>query len=80
VITPESRARIESMVEWAVREGARTVVDGRRARVEGYAEGNFVRPTLLEDLPLTSEIAGTEIFGPVLSLHHVEDIDAAFRW
>src|SRR5690242_18142070 len=31
----------------------------------------------LEDLPLTSEIAGTEIFGPVLSLHHVEHIDGA---
>ena len=34
-------------------------------------------PTVIDNLPLTSEIAGAEIFGPVLSLHHVDDIDDA---
>ena len=77
VITPESRARIEGVVERALREGARTVVDGRNPRIERYDNGNFVRPTVLENLPLTSEITGTEIFGPVLSMHHVNDIDEA---
>jgi malonate-semialdehyde dehydrogenase (acetylating)/methylmalonate-semialdehyde dehydrogenase len=76
VITPESRTRIEGVVERAIGEGARAVVDGRGG-VEQYAKGNFVRPTVLENLPLTSDITGTEIFGPVLSLHHVEDIDQA---
>ena len=77
VITPESRARIEGVIEQAVREGATPVVDGRRPQIERYANGNFVRPTVLENLPLTSEIARTEIFGPVLSIHHVSDIEAA---
>jgi malonate-semialdehyde dehydrogenase (acetylating)/methylmalonate-semialdehyde dehydrogenase len=76
VITPESRRRIEGVVERAVSEGARAVVDGRGG-VAQYAQGNFVRPTVLENLPLTSEIVRTEIFGPVLSLHHVDDIDQA---
>jgi malonate-semialdehyde dehydrogenase (acetylating)/methylmalonate-semialdehyde dehydrogenase len=77
VITPESRSRIEGVIEQAVREGATPVVDGRNPRIDRYAKGNFVRPTVLENLPLTSEIARTEIFGPVLSIHHVDDIDAA---
>ena len=53
------------------------MVDGREREIDRYEKGNFVRPTVLEDLPLTSEIARTEIFGPVLSLHHVDDIDEA---
>jgi malonate-semialdehyde dehydrogenase (acetylating)/methylmalonate-semialdehyde dehydrogenase len=77
VITPESRSRIENVIGQAVKDGARTVVDGRNAKVDGYAGGNFVKPTVIENLPLTSEIAGTEIFGPVLSIHHVNDIDEA---
>jgi malonate-semialdehyde dehydrogenase (acetylating)/methylmalonate-semialdehyde dehydrogenase len=77
VITPESRARIEKLVEQAVREGARTVVDGRSPKIPRYEKGNFVRPTLLEGLPYSSEIVRTEIFGPVLSMHHVDTIDEA---
>jgi malonate-semialdehyde dehydrogenase (acetylating)/methylmalonate-semialdehyde dehydrogenase len=77
VITPESRARIESLVDQAVRDGARPVVDGRNPNIPRYDKGNFVRPTLLEGLPYSSEIVRTEIFGPVLSLHHVETIDEA---
>jgi malonate-semialdehyde dehydrogenase (acetylating)/methylmalonate-semialdehyde dehydrogenase len=77
VITPESRARIESLVEQAVRDGAKPIVDGRNPRIAQYPKGNFVRPTLLEGLPYSSEIVRTEIFGPVLSMHHVNDIDEA---
>ena len=32
---------------------------------------------VLEDLPLASEVAATEIFGPVLSIHRANDIDEA---
>jgi len=77
VISPESRARIESLVDQAVRDGARPVVDGRNPKIPRYEKGNFVRPTLLEGLPYSSEIIRTEIFGPVLSMHHVDNIDEA---
>ena len=36
-----------------------------------------MRPTVLEGLPFSSEITRTEIFGPVLSVHHVETLDEA---
>lgn len=77
VITPGSRERIEGLIDEAVREGARPVVDGRKASIPNYEKGNFVRPTVLEGLPYSSKIVSTEIFGPVLSMHHVESIDEA---
>lgn len=77
VITAESRARIEGLIDKALRDGAKPLVDGRNPEIPQYAKGNFVRPTLLEGLPYSSEIVRTEIFGPVLSMHHVKNIDEA---
>jgi malonate-semialdehyde dehydrogenase (acetylating)/methylmalonate-semialdehyde dehydrogenase len=53
------------------------VIDGRQPEIPKYAEGYFVGPTVLRDLPAESEVARTEIFGPVLSVHNVRDIDEA---
>ncbi|HEY0284256.1 MAG TPA: aldehyde dehydrogenase family protein, partial [Vicinamibacterales bacterium] len=64
-------------IDRAVTEGARAVVDGRTPGIPKYEAGNFVRPTVLEGLPFSSEITRTEIFGPVLSVHHVETLDEA---
>jgi malonate-semialdehyde dehydrogenase (acetylating) / methylmalonate-semialdehyde dehydrogenase len=77
VITPQSRTRIEGLIDQAIRDGARAIVDGRKPTIANYPAGNFVRPTVLDGLPFESAIARTEIFGPVLSIHHVDDIDAA---
>jgi len=54
-------------------------VDGRGARIPGYEAGSFVRPTVLRGLPPGSEVARTEIFGPVLGLMHVDTIDEAIE-
>jgi malonate-semialdehyde dehydrogenase (acetylating)/methylmalonate-semialdehyde dehydrogenase len=57
--------------------GAGIPVDGRRTVIRGYEGGSFVRPTILSDLHPDSEVARTEIFGPVLGLMHVASIDEA---
>jgi malonate-semialdehyde dehydrogenase (acetylating)/methylmalonate-semialdehyde dehydrogenase len=77
VIRPESKARIEGLIQSATREGAAPVVDGRGRQVAGYEEGSFLFPTLLDGVSPTAEIAGTEVFGPVLALLHAETIDEA---
>jgi malonate-semialdehyde dehydrogenase (acetylating)/methylmalonate-semialdehyde dehydrogenase len=77
VISAESRSRIEQLIDQAIQDGARPVVDGRHPDIPKYRKGHFVRPTVLEGLPLQSEVARTEIFGPVLSVHHARDIDEA---
>jgi malonate-semialdehyde dehydrogenase (acetylating)/methylmalonate-semialdehyde dehydrogenase len=77
VITPQSKARVESLIGVGEKQGAKVVVDGRNAQVPSYNAGNFVKPTILDGLPAESELADTEIFGPVLSLVHASDMDEA---
>ena len=77
VISPESRARIEGLIAAGVAAGARPIVDGRNTKVSGYESGNFLRPTVLADVDPASELARTEVFGPVLSLMQAESVDDA---
>src|SRR6187401_1675376 len=77
VISPESRTRIEGLIAQGVAAGAKPLVDGRNARVDGYANGNFLRPTVLAHVDPDSELARTEVFGPVLSVMRADDVDAA---
>jgi malonate-semialdehyde dehydrogenase (acetylating) / methylmalonate-semialdehyde dehydrogenase len=77
VITPESRDRIAGIIHSSTAAGAKILVDGRQPQIPGYEQGNFIRPTILQDLDPTSAIAQTEIFGPVLSVMHLESLDAA---
>jgi len=77
VISKESRVRVESLVEKGVSEGAKVLLDGRNTTISGYENGNFIRPTILEGLPLGGEIIRTEIFGPVMSLIELKTVDEA---
>ena len=77
VITKESKRRIETLINAGVGEGAKPIVDGRGTKIPKYEAGNFVKPTVLDGLPSTSQLAHTEIFGPVLSLIHANSIDEA---
>jgi malonate-semialdehyde dehydrogenase (acetylating)/methylmalonate-semialdehyde dehydrogenase len=77
VITAESRSRIEGLIAQGVAAGAKPLVDGRNARVDGYATGNFIRPTVLANVDPDSELARTEVFGPVLSVMRADTVDDA---
>ncbi|NEQ20216.1 MAG: CoA-acylating methylmalonate-semialdehyde dehydrogenase [Microcoleus sp. SIO2G3] len=77
VITSQSKARIEQLIQQGADEGATVLVDGRDPKVSGYEQGNFIRPTILQNVNPKSELARTEIFGPVLGLMHLETIEDA---
>lgn len=79
VITSQSMARINQLIEIGANEGAVIQVDGRNPVIKGYEDGNFVRPTILVDIPPDGEIARTEIFGPVLGLFHVSKLEDAIN-
>jgi malonate-semialdehyde dehydrogenase (acetylating)/methylmalonate-semialdehyde dehydrogenase len=79
LINPSSKERVESAIAQGISEGGKALLDGRGTSIRGYEKGNFIRPTILADLPPAGEIAKKEIFGPVLGLIHVNDIDAAIR-
>lgn len=79
VITRQSKARIEGLIAQGLEEGGRAVVDGRNPHIPGYERGNFIRPTILEGIPLSSDLMRTEIFGPVLTLVHTQTLDEAIQ-
>jgi malonate-semialdehyde dehydrogenase (acetylating)/methylmalonate-semialdehyde dehydrogenase len=80
VITAESKSRVHHLIDKGVKEGGHLLVDGRNPKIDGYENGNFIRPTIIEDIPLNGELAATEIFGPVLSLVHINTIDEAIQF
>lgn len=77
VITRQSCDRIDSLIQAGVDEGANLLVDGRNPDIAGLEQGNFVRPTVLQNVNPEGTIAHTEIFGPVLGLMHVSTIEDA---
>jgi malonate-semialdehyde dehydrogenase (acetylating)/methylmalonate-semialdehyde dehydrogenase len=79
VITKQSRTRINNLISLSQSEGASITVDGRNPKITGYEQGNFVRPTIVVNVPPEGEIANTEIFGPVLGLTHVETLEDAIK-
>ena len=77
VINATSKARVEKLIGLGITEGASLPVDGRNTIIPGYEKGSFIRPTILLDIKPGSEIARTELFGPVLGLMQVNNLDEA---
>ncbi len=77
VISAESKRRIERVIAKGEHDGARLLVDGRTGSIDGYETGFFVFPTVLDRVPPHVDLARTEVFGPVLSLMHVNNIEDA---
>jgi malonate-semialdehyde dehydrogenase (acetylating)/methylmalonate-semialdehyde dehydrogenase len=76
VISVAARERIEGAIEAAAAAGATVAVDGRG--VSG-GEGAFVGPTILTGVRPEMDIVGHEVFGPVLTIIHAEDLTEAIE-
>ncbi len=59
------------------KKDAKLVMGGGRLTGEQYDKGNFVEPTLFDDVPMDSKIAQDEIFGPVVTVTPFVDLDEA---
>ena len=75
VISRESKTRIEGLIAKGANEGAKILLDGRMGNGNVGESGNFLKPTLLDNVPASSALSQTEVFGPVLSLVHAKTID-----
>ncbi len=79
LISQESKGRVEQLIGMGANEGASALVDGRGTTIKGYENGSFVRPTVLADVQPNSDMWKTEVFGPVLSMMHVNTIEEAIK-
>tara|TARA_B100000700_G_scaffold161453_1_gene178811 strand:+ start:1633 stop:3129 length:1497 start_codon:yes stop_codon:yes gene_type:complete len=77
VISPQAKERIEQMITDGENEGAKLLVDGRGCTVEGLPDGNWVGPTVFSEVTADMDIYKKEVFGPVLSMMEVDDLDDA---
>ena len=76
IINPASVERITKYIDQAEKLGAKVLVDGRGAKVDG-CPGNWVGPTIIDRVKPDMPAGCEEIFGPVLSIIRVDTIDEA---
>ena len=80
LVNRNARARVDNLIASGVAQGATLVVDGRNPPLQGAeANGNFVGPTLFNDVTPAMDIYQQEIFGPVLCLMGAETLDDAIQ-
>ncbi|MCP4342061.1 MAG: aldehyde dehydrogenase family protein, partial [Desulfobulbaceae bacterium] len=80
VISAKAKASIENYIEIGIEQGSRLVLDGRNPELpEVNKNGYFVGPTVFADVTPCRRIAQEEIFGPVVSIMKIKDIDDALQ-
>lgn len=77
VISKEAKERIEGYITEAEKQGAKVLVDGRNARVNGKENGTYVGPTVIDYVKPDMSVAREEIFGPVISIMRTNTVDEA---
>lgn len=77
VITAQHRDRVLNLVANGEKEGAKIIADGRGAKVSDAPNGFFLGATIVDQVKSEMEIAREEVFGPVLNVMRMEDLDAA---
>ena len=77
VISRRHRDRVIDLIDQGEREGADVALDGRGFQVDGYPEGHWVGPTVLEGVEPGMSVGQEEVFGPVLGLARAESVEDA---
>jgi malonate-semialdehyde dehydrogenase (acetylating)/methylmalonate-semialdehyde dehydrogenase len=78
LVTAAHRERVAGYVEIGAREGARLVVDGRKAEIANSA-GFYLGATLFDAVTPAMRIYKEEVFGPVLGVVRVPNLQAAIE-
>ncbi|MEN3048221.1 MAG: aldehyde dehydrogenase family protein [Candidatus Caldarchaeales archaeon] len=77
-----SRGQLDSVMEYvaaAASEGLKIAYGGNRLTDGTYSRGNYMQPTVVEDVPPESKLFQEEIFGPVLTVTEFRDEEEAVR-
>jgi aldehyde dehydrogenase (NAD+) len=77
IVSKDQFDKIHGYVEQGVREGATVLTGGGPLTGDAFDEGYYYAPTVVTDVPRGSTLALEEVFGPVLSVIPVADLDEA---
>lgn len=75
IVNEDSRKNIVNWIEKGISEGAKIVLDGRNHKVEGYENGFYLAPTILDYVTEEMSVGTYEIFGPVLCIKRVKTFE-----
>ena len=79
VITAQHRERVLSLVASGEKEGAKIICDGRGAKVSDAPNGFFLGATIVDHVQHGTTLAREEVFGPVLNVMRMDDLDRAIE-
>ncbi|MGD1032535.1 MAG: CoA-acylating methylmalonate-semialdehyde dehydrogenase, partial [Opitutaceae bacterium] len=79
VITGQHRDRILGLVGASEGEGAKVLCDGRGVKVADRPRGFYVGPTIVDHVRDGMTLAREEVFGPVLNVMRMDDLDSAIE-
>lgn len=79
VITKQHRDRVQELISIGEQQGAKVLADGRGVKVPEAPNGFFVGATILDQVQNGMTVAQEEIFGPVLNVMRMDDLDAAIE-
>ena len=80
VISKEQLEFLKAAIDRAEKAGARVLLDGRKAPAPaGYEGGNWLGPTILDNVARDSEAATVELFGPVLAIIRTKSMKEAIE-
>ncbi|KAL2416495.1 Methylmalonate-semialdehyde dehydrogenase [acylating], mitochondrial [Exophiala dermatitidis] len=77
LISPQSKKRVEDLIQSAEDEGATILLDGRGKTPPKYPNGNFIAPTIITNVKPHMKCYTEEIFGPVLVCLNVDTTEEA---
>ena len=75
--TAAQREEIESQLADAVSRGAKVLIGGKRPEDPSLAKGHFFEPAVVANVPHDSRLVQEEVFGPVLPVFRVKELDEA---
>lgn len=80
IITNAQVKFLNEAIDKAEKAGAKILLDGRKIKAPaGLEEGNWIGPTILDNIQPGSEAAKVELFGPVISIIRCKDISHAME-
>jgi malonate-semialdehyde dehydrogenase (acetylating)/methylmalonate-semialdehyde dehydrogenase len=78
--SPDKKKRVLSYIDKGLEEGAKLTLDGRQFKLVGdYPDDCFLGPSIFENVTNDMVIAKDEIFGPVMTILRVKDLDDAIK-
>ena len=79
LVTDSHRNFVKGWIDKGIEEGADLVLDGREAVVDGFENGFYMGPTILDKVTPEMTVGDEEIFGPLVCVKRVKDFEEGLQ-